>query len=151
MKYIILLFIMALGMKGQSQTQKVIFVCEHGAAKSVIAAAQFNRIAKERDLNWEATCRGTFPDAAIGESTKAGLISDNLYDPEFSPRKLSVTDTSGVKKIILFTKLPAAFSGTSVSIEDWSTLPNIDGDYVHRRDAIVDKINLFFDSLPTKK
>lgn len=29
-------------------SQTVLFVCEHGAAKSVIAAAHFNKIAKER-------------------------------------------------------------------------------------------------------
>ena len=30
------------------QEQTVLFVCEHGAAKSVIAAAQFNKLAKEK-------------------------------------------------------------------------------------------------------
>ena len=29
---------------------KVVFVCEHGAAKSVIAAAEFKRLAKEKGL-----------------------------------------------------------------------------------------------------
>ena len=28
----------------------VVFVCEHGAAKSVVAAAHFNRMARERGL-----------------------------------------------------------------------------------------------------
>ena len=36
----------------------VLFVCEHGAAKSVIAAAEFNRLAEQRGLAWRATFRG---------------------------------------------------------------------------------------------
>ena len=28
--------------------EKIIFVCQHGAAKSVIAASYFNKLAKER-------------------------------------------------------------------------------------------------------
>jgi protein-tyrosine-phosphatase len=40
----------------------IIFVCEHGAAKSVIAAAYFNRFAEQRGLNLRAAARGTNPD-----------------------------------------------------------------------------------------
>ena len=37
----------------------VVFVCEHGAAKSVIATAYFNKLAAERGLPFRATFRGT--------------------------------------------------------------------------------------------
>ena len=40
----------------------IVFVCEHGAAKSVIAAAYFNKIAAEhglRERRSRATSRGT--------------------------------------------------------------------------------------------
>ena len=41
----------------------VIFVCEHGAAKSVIATAYFNKLAAERGLKARATYRGVNPQA----------------------------------------------------------------------------------------
>ncbi|MGH9334858.1 MAG: hypothetical protein ACRD21_14045, partial [Vicinamibacteria bacterium] len=44
------------------EPRTVVFVCEHGAAKSVIAAAHFNRLAKERELPFRAISRGTVPD-----------------------------------------------------------------------------------------
>jgi hypothetical protein len=53
-----------------AQTKRIVFVCEHGAAKSVIAAAYFNKLARERNLNYEAVCRGTFPDSTISVATK---------------------------------------------------------------------------------
>ena len=40
----------------------VLFVCEHGAAKSVIAAAYFNQLASEKNLDVRAIERGTNPD-----------------------------------------------------------------------------------------
>lgn len=137
-------------MTGNGQIKKVVFVCEHGAGKSVVAAAYFNKIAKERNLDWEASCRGTNPDKEVSAPTKEGLRSDNLLDPTLSPRKLTQTDTSNVEKIILFTKLPDDFK-TSIKSEDWSSLPNIDAKYEVRRDALIKKINELFDSLEKQK
>ena len=37
---------------------RVVFVCEHGAALSVVSAAYFNKIAKEEDLNLHALLVG---------------------------------------------------------------------------------------------
>lgn len=137
-------------MTGNGQTKKVVFVCEHGAGKSVVAAAYFNKIAKERNLDWEATCRGTSPDEEVSTPTKDGLRSDNLLDPTLAPKKLAQSDTSNVERIILFTKLPDDFK-TSIKSEDWSSLPNIDAKYEVRRDALVKKINELFDSLEKQK
>src|ERR671912_392470 len=86
-----------------AQEKKIIFVCEHGAAKSVIAAAYFNKMAKERNLDYVAECRGTDPDSVISKGIKDGLTKYPLFDPETKPKKLSISDTAGVKKIILFT------------------------------------------------
>jgi arsenate reductase len=151
MKHLLIITFMALStITGNGQTKKVVFVCEHGAGKSVVAAAYFNKIAKDRNLNWEASCRGTNPDEEVSVPTKEGLKSDNLLDPALSPKKLAPSDTSNVEKIILFTKLPDDFK-TSVKSEDWSSLPNIDAKYEVRRDALIKKINEFFDSLEKQK
>jgi arsenate reductase len=151
MNHLLIITFMALStITGNGQTKKVVFVCEHGAVKSVVAAAYFNKIAKDRNLNWEASCRGTNPDEEVSAPTKEGLKSDNLLDPSLSPKKLAPSDTSNVEKIILFTKLPGDFK-TSVKSEDWSSLPNIDAKYEVRRDALIKKINEFFDSLEKQK
>jgi hypothetical protein len=43
----------------QGHSSQVVFVCEHGAALSVVSAAYFNKIAKEEHLNFHAIARGT--------------------------------------------------------------------------------------------
>jgi hypothetical protein len=147
MKPILLFLICATGIaaNGQIKTSKVIFVCEHGAAKSVIATDYFNKLAKERGLPWEAVCRATAPDSTLNPGTRAGLKADNIK-PNSSPRKLSLNDTTNVKRIILFTPLPKGFK-TDIKVEDWSSIRNIDSDYSHRRDAIINQINILLDSL----
>lgn len=129
-----------------AQEKKIIFVCEHGAAKSVIAASYFNKLAKERNLDYVAECRGTSPDSVVSAGTKAGLTNDKMFDPSTKPRKLLISDTVNVERIILFTTLPADIN-TNVKIENWSNIQNVDADYEKRRNAIVKKITELLDSL----
>jgi arsenate reductase (thioredoxin) len=133
-----------------AQDKKIIFVCEHGAAKSVIAASYFNKMAKERNLNYVAECRGTDPDSVVTASAKEGLTKDNLFDPETKPQKLLISDTTDAEKIILFTPLPSDLK-TSVKTENWSDIQNLNADYTQRRDAIIKKINGLLDSLEKKE
>ena len=53
--------------------QTVVFVCEHGAAKSVLAAAYFNRFAAQMGLDMQAVARGTKPDQELSPQTVKGL------------------------------------------------------------------------------
>src|SRR5690242_16385787 len=56
----------------------VLFVCEHGSAKSVVAAAHFNRIAAERGLPFRAIARGTVPEPGMAPAAVKGLLEDGL-------------------------------------------------------------------------
>ena len=129
-----------------AQEKKIIFVCEHGAAKSVIAASYFNKMAKERNLNYVAECRGTFPDSVVSPGIKENLTKEKVFDPNTKPRKLLISDTANVERIILFTTLPPDLN-TNVKTENWSNIQNVDADYEKRRNAIVKKINELLDSL----
>lgn len=128
------------------QTKKVIFVCEHGAAKSFIATEYFNKLAKENNLDWKAECRATAPDSALTIATRNGLKSDNLYDPHRIPQKVSYEDTTSAEKIILFSKLPTDWH-SDIETEDWSTTPGIDGSYEQRKEAIIKKLKELISSL----
>jgi arsenate reductase len=132
-----------------AQEKKIIFVCEHGAAKSVIAASYFNKLVKERNLDYVAECRGTSPDSVVSASTKAGLTNDKMFGPSTKPRKLLISDVVNAERIILFTKLPADINA-NIKIENWSDIQNVDAEYEKRRDAIVKKIGELLDSLEKK-
>lgn len=129
-----------------TQTKKIIFVCEHGAGKSVVAASYFNKLAKDRNLDYVAECRGTNPDSIVSLKTQEGLTKDDVYDVNTKPTKLQLSDTTNAERIILFTAAPPGLN-TKVKIENWSDIEYVDAEYQKRRDAIIQKINSLLDTL----
>jgi hypothetical protein len=64
--------------KAVGETPTILFICEHGAAKSVIAAAYFDKLAKERGLKYRAAYRGTNPDPTLAVAAVKGLKEDEM-------------------------------------------------------------------------
>src|SRR3954447_1387630 len=64
----------------------IVFVCEHGSAKSVVAAAHFNRLAAEARLPFRAVSRGVKPDAEVAVGVKAGLAADGIGVSSWRPQ-----------------------------------------------------------------
>ena len=75
-----------------SASAAIVFVCEHGAAKSVIATAYFNKLAAERGLPYRATVRGTSPQAELSERTVAALRGDGIVVSTGKPTAISEAD-----------------------------------------------------------
>ena len=82
-----------------SKPPTILFMCPHGAAKSVLASAYFQRLAKERGLNVHVASAGTEPDASslsgCGRPFEgARLLGSRLRSPARSPRRSSPPPTS---------------------------------------------------------
>jgi arsenate reductase (thioredoxin) len=108
------------------QTPVIIFVCEHGAAKSILSAALFNKLAQERRLNLRASARGTNPDPEIASKVARGLQADGLVSSESAPKKISKADLVGAKRVITFCALPDDYPG-NIQVEKWDdVLPAIE-------------------------
>jgi len=150
MKTIGLLLGIVMSLSALAQKKQIVFVCEHGSAKSVIAATYFNKVAKERNLNWEAVARGTSPDATISPRTKALLEKDNLFDPKFTPEKISQIDINQSQQVVLFFPLPGSISADNKT-RDWTKVQAVNEDFPRLRDDIVSKIKPLLDSLSKTK
>jgi len=121
-------------------TQKtVVFVCEHGSAKSIVAAAYFNKLADERNLPIHAIARGTHPDLEVSPKTLAGLTQDGLTPTESSPQKLAVDDFADAELIVSFCELPEQFQN-QISAERWDDIPPVSEDYATARNAILERL-----------
>jgi protein-tyrosine-phosphatase len=118
----------------------IVFVCEHGAAKSIIAAAYFNKLAKEKDSALRATARGTNPDQELSPKVIDGLRADGLIPTESSPQPLSPADIESAQRIISFCELPEEFQN-KIPVEQWADVPPVSEDYEKARDAIIEKID----------
>ena len=73
-------------------TRHVLFMCPHGAAKSVLASAYFRRAAKERGLNVEVVSAGTDPDARVSAAVASHLEKNGYELPVSTPRRVTAAD-----------------------------------------------------------
>ena len=142
---LVAVFLSAL-LQSAAPSPSVIFVCEHGAAKSVIATAYFNKIAAERGLPYRATFRGTTPQDALSVRAVEGLKADGLAIPSGKPAAISESDVSQATHIFAIgCTLPRA-AATSGKAADWTDVPDDQG-YGPMRDAIVRHVKALLDDL----
>jgi protein-tyrosine-phosphatase len=151
-------FMSTLPMNGQAQdagkqTEReavIIFVCEHGAAKSILSAAIFNKLARERRLNLRAIARGTNPDPEISPKVAAGLAVDGLTSSETAPTKISKADLAGARRVITFCALPDDYAET-VQVENWDEFLLAIDDYGKARDKLAERIGRLLEELKSKQ
>ncbi|HET9590295.1 MAG TPA: chromate efflux transporter [Anaerolineales bacterium] len=123
-----------------NQNSTIVFVCEHGAAKSIVAAAYFNRLAAETGLQLRAVARGTHPDEALSPQAVEGLKADGLAPGESIPQKLMIADLESAARVITFCDLPLEYQNKTVT-ERWDEVPPVSENYEQARDLIVAKLN----------
>jgi protein-tyrosine-phosphatase len=83
-----------------TQPMRVLFLCPHGAAKSVLASTYFRRRAEERGLRVRVDAAGTEPDAQVSPAV-ADLLRSKGYDPPAAtPRKVTTDDLAGADLVI---------------------------------------------------
>lgn len=125
----------------------VIFVSKHGAARSATAAAYFNKLAKEKGLNYEAYFRGTTPKDSLNSCARRGLIKDGFDVSHMLPTPVSMADVNNATKVITFDcQLPVPFHSTTLN--QWDGVPLISENYDVARDQIVARVKQLIDHLP---
>ncbi len=126
----------------------IVFVCEHGAAKSVIAATYFNQLAKQRGLDLRGIARGTNPESQLSSSTIQGLSNDGLIPTESTPRQLSAEDIQSAQQIVSFCELSDLDrSQSNLLIERWDDVPPVSENYDKARDAILVHLDHLIDHI----
>lgn len=129
----------------QSSPRSIVFICEHGAAKSVIAAAYFNKLAAERHLNFHAIARGVTPQPGPSTSTIAGLKKDGLPVTDEKPRALSRQDVQHAVRVVAFCPVPTSLMRRNrVSSFD---VPEPKDGYDASRDAIIAHVKKLINEL----
>lgn len=116
---------------------KVVFVCEHGSAKSVMAAAEFERLAKQKGVAFEIISRGTVPDAEVAAPIRQHLLADGMDIGSAKPSKVSAKDLEGATTVVTFGPDLSSLMPKGAKLLDWSATPSPGKDYQTARDYIV--------------
>ena len=129
-------------------SQTVVFVCEHGTVKSVVALAYFRQLAQQRHLSIRAISRGTAPDSSVPSLVRDGLRRDGLLLGPFTPSRFSLDDLASAIVVISFDQ-PTVMNLVDgrVPTTRWDGLPSVSENYSIARDSIRHRVARLVDSL----
>lgn len=127
------------------EPSKVVFVCLHGAAKSVIAASIFDRLAAARGLALRATFAGTEPDPEIPPAVVRNLRAEGADVAGVRPRLVTREELSAAARVVSF---GCDLGGLGAPAADrWDDVPAVSEDYAKARDAIAMRVGRLVDGL----
>jgi arsenate reductase len=132
-------------------TAPVVFVCEHGNVKSLIAASLFEQVAKKRGLPFRAVSRGLSPESSVPPKIADALRSDGVEIASFKPQPLTPRDVSTASQVIAIgVDISSFVHEDQVSTELWSDVPPASIDYAASRAVLLRHIDVLLDKLQTK-
>jgi protein-tyrosine-phosphatase len=129
------------------ESRTIAFVCLHGSAKSLIAAAHLNRIAHERGLALRADSLGVEPDVGVPALVVDGLAGDGIDVRGYIPKPVTRQALAAATHVVsLSCELPA-FVSAGTPIEEWTDLPMVSDGFDLARDEIVARVERLIDVL----
>ena len=140
----------ALAQEGTAKSAKpatILFMCPHGAAKSVLASAYFQRVAKERGLNVRVVSAGTDPDPEVAPAVASHLTKNGYEVPISKPRRATAEDLATADVVISIgcdlTNLPSP-RGTLVK---WDDVPSPSEEFARADQKIRERVIQLVDEL----
>ena len=129
----------------------VVFVCEHGSAKSLAAASLFDRMARERGLAVRAISRGTAPDSAVPPPVVALLKDDGFDVASFRPQALAESDVAAAARVVAIgVDVGETGARAGERLERWDDIPPFSQGYPEARKALVSHIDALLRDLKPK-
>jgi hypothetical protein len=127
----------------------VVFVCLHGVVNSQMAAAYFNKVARERGLPFTAVSRGIDMYWTIPVRIQDGLALDGL-EPANVPNALNAYEASHASRVLAFDPIPAERRGDA-EVTYWPGVPLGIQDYEAARDEIARRVDALIPTLANGK
>lgn len=130
-----------------SPVPAVLFVCEHGTVKSLLAKVLFEQYAAEVGLRAVAVSRGTRADSTVPAWMQQRLSADRIALGDWRPQTLHPSDLTDASYIVSFDVPPVSSAGGRAPRVQWDSLPSVSNDYANGRDAIKRRVRALVDSL----
>ena len=121
---------------------KVLFVCLHGAAKSVVAAEYLGQLARASGRDVDATAAGVEPDEAIPEHVVKSLADDGFDVRGRTPQPLTEAELASADVVISLGCVLEA-GPVPARLIRWDDIPAVSDGYGPARDAIIGRLRTF--------
>lgn len=125
----------------------VLFMCPHGAAKSVLAAAYFRKMTAERGVDWHIEFAGTEPDEDLSANVVALLRAEGLAVPDERPHRVTAEELARADWIV---SMGCDLSGLEVgetAVLQWDDVTPPSEGVVAAKAMIVEHLKVFLDGV----
>jgi arsenate reductase (thioredoxin) len=127
------------------ETLRVLFVCLHGSAKSVIAARHFERLARARGFDVECSSAGLDPDETIPVHVIDGLRADGFDRVGERPERVTGEMLSGADIVVSFGCDLSSFGPPPSTLVRWEDVPAVSDGFAVAREFITRRLNGLFE------
>jgi len=103
--------------------EKVLFLCPHNAAKSILASAYLENIAKERGLSLAIDSAGTDPDPEILASVRQLLTEKGMKVAKKSPTRVTQEQLNEASQIVSIGCDLSAWNVDPAKLHEWTDVP----------------------------
>ena len=140
-----------IGESRKSTVPTVLFMCPHGAAKSVLASAYFQRVAKERGLNVRVETAGTDPDPEVSPRVSDHLKKGGFDVPVTRPRRVTEADMATADVVISIGCDPKSMPTPRGTLVKWDDVPAPSEDFAAADAKIRERVIQLVDELVRKQ
>lgn len=126
----------------------VLFICEHGYAKSLVAALHFERLAAARNLRVRAFARGVEAGAQVPPPIEQGLASDGFRVGAFAPARFTDAEVSQADFVVLISVAPD-LAGRTQGVLHWDDVSPLSENYERARGELVAHLTQLLDRIET--
>jgi protein-tyrosine-phosphatase len=114
----------------------IVFLCPHNAAKSVIAAAYWQRLATQRGWPVQATSAGTDPDPEVAPRVATALLEEGLDVRGHRPRLVTQEELTTAWRVVALGCDLGALTPLGRTVDHWDDVPAPSRDLAGALDAI---------------
>jgi arsenate reductase (thioredoxin) len=125
----------------------VLFMCPHGAAKSVLASAYFQRAAKKRGLNVRVESAGTEPDPAVSAAVAAHLTKNGYAIPIATPTKVTPAQLASADVVISIGCDLSGLPQPKGRVVRWDDVPGTSENFAAADEAIRKRVTQLIEEL----
>jgi arsenate reductase (thioredoxin) len=110
--------------KEMKDERSILFLCPHNAAKSVVAAAYFERLAAERGVTLRATSAGTDPDPGVAPGVAAALLMEGIDVRGYRPRSVTREELATACRVVSLGCDLGDIAPPGLVVEHWDDVPS---------------------------
>lgn len=125
---------------------RILFVCQHGSVKSVVATELLRRLAGGQGRDIEVRSFGISPENHVTAALEAALREDNIALSRNPSPTLAQKDLDSADIVVVFDELPAALNSRTVI--DWFDVPSMIENYAAARAVLVPRLQRLLDCMP---